>query len=110
MFENIFKILHEYKFAIALIPVINYFIYITYSIFKYIPTGIIDLMYSYLGIPLTFILSIIIYFLTLFIDKESDASVYILGIYAIISIIILIYKIVNYKKIKHMDLTIQKIN
>ena len=110
MFENIFKILHKYKFAIALIPLINYFIYITYSVIKYIPTGVIDLMYSFLGIPLTLILSIIIYFLTLFIDKDSDASVYILGIYAIISIIIFIYKIVNYKKIKHMDVSIQKLN
>jgi len=110
MFENIFKILHEYKFAIALIPVINYFIYVTYSIIKYIPTGFLDLMYSYIGIPLTFLLSVIIYFLTLFIDKESDVSVYILGIYAILSIILLIYKIVNYKKIKHMDVSIQKLS
>ena len=110
MFENIFKTLHEHKFAIALIPVINYFIYITYSIIKYIPTGVLDLMYSYIGIPLTFIFSVLIYFMTLLMGNDSELSIVILMIYAIISIIILIYKIINYKKIQHMDVSIQKLN
>jgi len=110
MSENIFRPLDQYKFAIALIPVINYFIYITYSIIKYIPTGVLDLMYSYIGIPLTFLLSLIIYIITLFMGKDSELSVLILIIYAILSVIVLIYKIVNYKKIQHMDISIQKLS
>lgn len=109
MFENLFKTLHQYKFAIALIPVINYFIYVTYSIIKYIPTGVLDLMYSYIGIPLTFLLSVLIYIITLVMGKDSELSILILLIYVILSITILIYKIVNYKKIQHMDISIQKL-
>jgi len=110
MSENIFRPLDQYKFAIALIPVVIYFIYVTYSIIKYIPTGVLDYMYSFIGIPLTFLLSLLIYIIALAMGKDSELSVLILLIYAILSIIILIYKIVNYKKVQHMDISIQKLS
>ena len=81
------------KFILSIIPVLNYYIYLTYTLMTNKKTGIIDYIFSYVGIPLTIIISLFIYLITLFFDKNSEIPNYILFTYILISIIIIIYKI-----------------
>jgi hypothetical protein len=112
MFEYIINSLKDYKLLMTIIPIMYYFIYLTYSIIKDPQTGLFDYLYSFIGTPMLILISIIIYLITLFFDNKSDIPVYIISIYVIISLIIMIYRIVYYKKIifnnKKIDLNLEK--
>jgi len=98
------------KLILSIIPVLNYYLYLTYTLMTNKKTGIIEYFISYIGIPLTVIMSLLIFLITLFFDNDSEIPKYILFTYIMISIIIIIYKI-NYKSTfiipKHIIYTIE---
>jgi hypothetical protein len=98
MSENFKDLFKQHNFALALIPIVIYFLYINYSLWRNPYTGLYDYLYSYIGIPLTIFLSLIVYFITLIF--HNNEAVDILFAYIILSILVLIYKIIFYQEIK----------
>lgn len=98
MLENLKNSFKQYNFALSLFPIITYFLYINYSLIRNPYTGLFDYFYSFIGIPLTLFLSLIIYLISL-IFNSNDATDLLLC-YVAISILVLIYKIIYYNDIK----------
>jgi hypothetical protein len=99
----LYEFLKNNKVGLASVPVINYVIFIIYSMVKSIPRGIIDLGMSTLFLPLTIIGMILLFlFLKLF-GNQSSVPVYALTMFALISIIHTVYKMIMFKPIKIAD-------
>jgi hypothetical protein len=98
MSENFKDLFKQHNFALSLIPIVIYFLYINYSLWRNPYTGLYDYLYSYVGIPLTFFLSLIVYFITLIFNNNE--AVDILFSYIFITLLVLIYKIIYYQEIK----------
>jgi len=99
----LYEFLKNNKVGLASVPVINYVIFIIYSMIKSIPRGLIDLGMSTLFLPLTIIGMVLLFlFLKLF-GNESSVPVYALTMFALISIIHTVYKMIMFKPIKVPD-------
>ena len=99
----LYEFLKNNKVGLASIPVINYVIFIIYSMVKSVPRGIINLGMSTILLPLTIIGMVLLFlFLKLF-GNESSVPVFALTLFAIISIIHTVYKMITFKPIKVPD-------
>jgi hypothetical protein len=93
--------LNQNKIALATVPVITYMLFIIYSFIIHFPTGVANLLLSVVGLPLTIIGQVIVFFLLkAFFSKESNIPVYVLGLNAVLAIVSLIYKMATFKKVK----------
>ncbi len=100
---NLFEFLKNNKVGLASIPVINYVLYILYSMIRSLPRGVLDLGLASILLPLTIIGMILLFlFLRLF-GSESNVPVYTLTFFAVLSIIHTVFKMVTFKPIKVPD-------
>ena len=94
--STLYELLNNNKFSISCIPIINYIIYIIYTLAISIPNGIIDLESAKIILPCIIIGMLMIYlFLKIF--GDSILAIIILLLIAFISIIYTVYSMVTYK-------------
>lgn len=94
--NTLYELINNNKFGIACIPIINYIIYIIYTLGISIPSGIIDLETIKIVLPCVIIGMLILY---LFLKTLGDTilPIIILLSIAFISIIHTVYAMVTYK-------------
>jgi hypothetical protein len=94
--NTLFNFLNNNKIGLSCIPVINYIIFIIYSLALSIPHGIIDLEMITMYLP-SIMICMFILFLVLKIYDNSILPLILLTIIAFISIIYTVYSMVTFK-------------
>jgi len=94
--NTLYNFLNNNKIGLSCIPVINYSIFIIYSLALSIPHGIIDLEMITMYLP-TIMISMFILYLILKIYDNTILPIILLTIIAFISIIYTVYSMVTFK-------------
>jgi hypothetical protein len=95
------KFLNENKITLAFVPIITYVLYLIYCFIRDFASGLSALFISLLGMPITVIGQLALYWiLKLSTNPDSKVPGYVLGFVAASSILVTIWRMIVFTKVK----------